>query len=113
MRYFAIDQSLQGLAVRRQSTKKSRNRGQEALLQTDEAEFRQRRLLCRQRGDAALAQLPVGSEAAPQVELGCIIRQAGDPDGFDLALRKRFAETAERRRLLSCPAMGRTVLLHP
>ena len=67
------------------------------MLQTNEAEFRQRRLLCRQRGDAVLAQLPVGSEAAPQVELGCIIRQAGDPDGFDLALRKRLAEAAEIR----------------
>src|SRR5439155_25290286 len=55
---------------------KCRDRGEQALLQADEGEFRQGGLLRRQRRDAAPSQLAVGRQAAPQVELWCIIQIA-------------------------------------
>ena len=72
-----------------------RDRREQPLLQSDEGELGQRRLVRRKRGDAATAQLAVGGEAAPEVELGSVRGQACDADGLDLSLREGLAEAAQ------------------
>ena len=81
--------------MRLQRAQESGDRGQKPLLQADEGELRQGRLVRRQRGDAAAAQLAIGGEPAPKVELGRILRQASDADRLDLSLREGLAEAAQ------------------
>ena len=94
-RCLAVDQPLQRLSVHLQGAQEGSDRRQEPLLQTDEGELRQRGLLRRQLGDAALAQLAIGREPTPEIELRRILGKARNPDGLDLALRECLAEATQ------------------
>jgi hypothetical protein len=49
----------------------------------------------RKLGDATAAQLTIGREAAPEVELGSVRGQASDRDSYNLSLWKCLAEATQ------------------
>ena len=76
-------------------TQKGGDRGEQPLLQADKSKLCKRSLVGRQRRDPRLAQLAVGREPPPEIELGRLVRQPADRDRDDLPFRECLAEATE------------------
>ena len=108
LRVFAVHQALQGFSVRLQGAQESGDRGQQALLQTDEGQFRQRCLVRRQLSQcAALRSSPYAASRRQRSSSGASFGRPAIVIGFDLALRERLTEATQDRPSDVAPSPAR------
>src|SRR5258707_2126709 len=78
-----------------QGARERRNRGQQALLQADEGELRERRLMGGKLRNASHAQLAVLPKLPAEHQFRSVTRQVIEHDSFDSAGWKRVPQAAQ------------------